>query len=184
MLLCESPWKTCYHWCPSLWPNPEPLVSHFHLCRALLVPPALLDLLAQVVVVTTLVLMETSTGLTSLAHQLLSDPRIMKLMLLWNLSTTRLRPFLLQKALGRTQLAHAETWDSATQNGAVVGWDIQSEWPFSQVRPFKAISHWYERVFESKWHYVKSYPVNKVFSFSNQHPFSRLYWFVFLPFSW
>lgn len=49
---------------------------------ALLVPPALLDLLAQVVVVTTLVLMETSTGLTSLAHQLLSDPRIMKLMLL------------------------------------------------------------------------------------------------------
>lgn len=127
-------------------------------------------------------LMETSTGLTSLAHQLLSDPRIMKLMLLWNLSTTRLRPFLLQKALGRTQLAHAETWDSATQNGAVVGWDIQLEWPFSQVRPFKAISHWYERVFESKWHYVKSYSVNKVFSFSNQHPFSRLYWFVFLPF--
>lgn len=184
MLLCESPWKTCYHCCLSPWPNPEPLVSPFHLCRALLVPPALLDLLAQVVVVTTLVLMETSTGLTSLAHQLLSDPRIMKLMLLWNLSTTRLRPFLLQKALGRTQLARAETWDSATQNGAVVGWDIQSEWPFSQVRPFKVISHWYERVCESKWHCVKSYPVNKVFSFSNQHPFSRLSRFVFLPFPW
>lgn len=49
---------------------------------ALPVPPALLDLPAQAVVVTTLALMETSTGLTSLAHQLLSDPRIMKLMLL------------------------------------------------------------------------------------------------------
>ena len=57
-------------------------VSPSRLCRALLAPPALLDLLAQAVVVTTLVLMETSTGLTSLAHQLLSDPRIMKLMLL------------------------------------------------------------------------------------------------------
>lgn len=42
-------------------------------------PPGLLDLLAQVVVVMTLVLMETSTGLTSLAHQLLSDPRIIQL---------------------------------------------------------------------------------------------------------
>lgn len=142
MLLCDSPWETCYRCCLSLWPNPEPLVSPFHLCRALLAPPALLDLLAQAVVVTTLVLMETSTGLTSLAHQLLSDPRIMKLMLLWSRSTTRLRPFLLQKALGRTQLAHAETWDSATRNGAVVGWDTQSEWPFSQVRPFQVISPW------------------------------------------
>lgn len=46
---------------------------------ALPVPPALLALLAQAAVVTTSVMMETSTGLTSLAHHLLSDPRTMKL---------------------------------------------------------------------------------------------------------
>lgn len=46
---------------------------------ALPVPPALLALLAQVAVVMTSVTMETSTGLTSLAHHLLSDPRTMKL---------------------------------------------------------------------------------------------------------
>lgn len=49
---------------------------------ALLVLLAPLDLQAQVVVVMTSVMMETSIGLTSLVHHLLSDPRIMKLMLL------------------------------------------------------------------------------------------------------
>lgn len=151
MLLCESRRKTCSH---------SPTVTKYKassflltLCRALLVLLALLALLAPVVVVMTSVLKETSTGLTSLAHHHLSDPRIMKLMLLWNLSTTRLRLFLLQKALGRTQRAHAVTWDSATQNGAVVGWDVQPEWPFSQVRLFKISSHWY---LEEKGIWVKT----------------------------
>lgn len=126
MLVCDAWLKICCHWCLSLWPNTKPPFSHVHLCRAPLVPLALLDLLAQVVVVMILVTKGTSTGLTSLAHHLLSDPRIMKLMLLWNLSTTRLRPFLLLKALGRTQLAHAVTWDLATPSGAVVGQDTQA----------------------------------------------------------
>lgn len=60
----------------------KPPISCSYLCRALLVPPVLLALLAQVVVAMTLVTTGTSTGLTSLAHHLLSDPRIMKLMLL------------------------------------------------------------------------------------------------------
>lgn len=47
---------------------------------ALPVPLVPLDLPVQVEVVMTLALMETSTGLTSPAHHLLSDPRIMKLM--------------------------------------------------------------------------------------------------------
>lgn len=45
-----------------------------------LVPLGLLDLLVSVEVAMTLVSKETSTGLTSLAHSLHSDPRIMKLM--------------------------------------------------------------------------------------------------------
>lgn len=45
-----------------------------------LVPLGLLGLLVSVEVAMTLVSMETSTGLTSLAYNLHSDPRIMKLM--------------------------------------------------------------------------------------------------------
>lgn len=115
--------------------------SSLHLGRALLVPLVLLGLPVSVVVVMTLDLTETSTGLTSLAHHLLSDPRIMKLMLPWNLSTTRLRPFLLLKVLGRTLLVLAVTWDSATQNGAAVGQDVQGRlarlpgWAFQNQFP-------------------------------------------------
>lgn len=53
--------------------------------KVLLVPQVLLVLLdppGQVVVAMTLAMMETSTGLTSLAHHLPSDPRTTKLMLL------------------------------------------------------------------------------------------------------
>lgn len=45
-----------------------------------LVPLGLLGLLVSAEVAMTLVLKETSTGLTSLAHSLHSDPRTMKLM--------------------------------------------------------------------------------------------------------
>lgn len=55
-------------------------LSAFHDCRVLQVPLALLVLLVQAVVVMTSAMMETSTGLISLAHRLLSDLRTMKLM--------------------------------------------------------------------------------------------------------
>lgn len=124
--MCNTQLKICCHWYLSLWPNMKPPISCSYLCRALLVPPVLLALLAQVVVAMTLVTTGTSTGLTSLAHHLLSDPRIMKLMLLWNPSITRSRPCLPLKAQRRTQLAHAVTWDSATQSGAAVSQDVQA----------------------------------------------------------
>lgn len=159
----------------------EILLSHFHLCRALLVLLAPLDLQAQVVVVMTSVMMETSIGLTSLVHHLLSDPRIMKLMLLWNLSTTRLRLFLLLKALRRTQLAHAVTWDSATQSGAVVGQDAQAK-----TDPSHKLTFQNQFPLHLEWKNIwlknaKSYPIDEAFSSPN-HLFSSFSSYIFCPF--